>query len=143
MIGGDSSAAEDVTQDALVRAYRALPRFRQDAKLETWFYRILVRQAQNYRRWREIRERWASQHRDPDPLVCWELEDPLLRSRVRKALAELSPAQRDVFILVRLEQFSVGEAARMLGKRENTAKTHLKRALAALRKSLGDLSHAR
>ena len=58
LIGGDEAAAEDVAQDAFVRAYRALPRFREEASLSTWFYRILVRQAQSYRRWRAVREIW-------------------------------------------------------------------------------------
>ncbi len=60
LTGGDEAAAEDVTQDALVRAYTALGRFRGEAKLETWFYQILVRQAHNYRRWRRVREAWST-----------------------------------------------------------------------------------
>ena len=52
LVGGDEAAAEDVAQEAFVSAYRALPRFRGDARLETWFYRILVNQAHRYRRWR-------------------------------------------------------------------------------------------
>ena len=57
LLGGDESAAEDVAQDVFVKAYRALGRFREDSKLETWFYRILVRQAHNHRRWRALRRR--------------------------------------------------------------------------------------
>jgi RNA polymerase sigma-70 factor (ECF subfamily) len=52
LVGGDDGAAEDVTQDAFVKAYQGLSTFREEARLETWFYRILVRQAHNYRRWR-------------------------------------------------------------------------------------------
>ncbi len=50
LLGKDRGAAEDVAQDAFLKAYTALPRFRQDASFETWFYRILVRQASNHRR---------------------------------------------------------------------------------------------
>ncbi|PIQ05004.1 MAG: hypothetical protein COW73_06800, partial [Nitrospirae bacterium CG18_big_fil_WC_8_21_14_2_50_70_55] len=60
LTGGDRAAAEDVTQDALVAAYRALPRFRDEARLATWFYRILVRQAHSYRRWQRVREAWRA-----------------------------------------------------------------------------------
>ena len=59
LVGGDEAAAEDVTQDAFVKAYRGLHRFRGEAALETWFYRILVRQAHSYRRWRAVREIWS------------------------------------------------------------------------------------
>ena len=54
LVGGDDGAAEDVTQDAFVKAYQGLSTFREEASLETWFYRILVRQAHNYRRWRSV-----------------------------------------------------------------------------------------
>ena len=69
LLGGDESAAEDVAQDAFVKAYRALGRFREDSKLETWFYRILVRQAHNHRRWRALRRPWigASGEEAPRP----------------------------------------------------------------------------
>jgi len=56
LVGGDLDAAEDVVQDAFVKAYRALGRFREDSSLETWFYRILVNQAHKHRRWRAVRE---------------------------------------------------------------------------------------
>jgi len=136
---GDLAAAEDVTQDALVRAYRGLAGFRGEARMETWFYRILVRQAQNHRRWRAVRELWSGTTRevsggDEEP------GDPLLRARVLAALGSLSAAQREAFVLVHLEGFSVREAAELLGRRPGTLKTHLKRAAAKLRGELGDLA---
>ncbi len=69
LTGGDPDAAEDVAQDAFVKAYRNLDQFRGEAKLETWFYRILVRQAANHRRWRAVRDRWSGLFPDdaPDP----------------------------------------------------------------------------
>ena len=42
LVGGDDAAAEDVAQDAFVRAWRGLPRFRGEASLATWLYRIVV-----------------------------------------------------------------------------------------------------
>ena len=45
LVGGDAAAAEDVTQEAFVRAWRGLPRFRGEAQLSTWLYRIVVHQA--------------------------------------------------------------------------------------------------
>jgi RNA polymerase sigma-70 factor (ECF subfamily) len=140
LIGGDDAAAEDVAQEAFVRAYRGLSRFRGDAKLETWFYRILVRQAQNHRRWRAVRDRFGgvapAEAPDPAPPPAG---DPLVRVRIGAAIGALPRGQRDVFVLVHLEGFTVREAAALLGKREGTVKSHLHRALEAMRRQLGDL----
>lgn len=140
LVGGDEAAAEDVTQDALVKAYQALGSFRGDASLETWFYRILVRQAHNYRRWRAVRDVWNRvwEEDPPDPSTGI-LRDPGLRRRIAQALDRLSRRQREAFILVHLEGFTVQECAELLGKPPGTVKSHLHRALTALRAELADL----
>jgi RNA polymerase sigma-70 factor (ECF subfamily) len=140
LVGGDEAAAEDVTQEAFVRAYRGLRGFRGEAALETWFYRILVRQAHSYRRWRAIREitRGAAIDDAPDPSPGAPA-DPALRRRIAAALERLSRNQREAFVLVHLEGFRVRECAEVLGKPIGTVKSHLHRALASLRKDLGDL----
>jgi RNA polymerase sigma-70 factor (ECF subfamily) len=144
LLGGDEAAADDVTQDALVRAYRALAGFRDESKLETWFFRILVRQAHSYRRWRAVRELWHAPEEvdaaDPEPAAA---SDPLLRRRIVRALDRLTASQRDAFVLVHLEGFSVREAAEIMRKAEGTVKSHLQRALQALRRELEDLSPRR
>lgn len=139
LIGGDDSAAEDVAQDAFVRAYRGLSRFRGDAKLETWFYRILVRQAQNHRRWRAVRDRFGGNLPGEAAAPAPPSGDVLVRQRIGAAIGALPRGQRDVFVLVHLEGFTVREAAALLGKREGTVKSHLHRALEAMRRQLGDL----
>jgi RNA polymerase sigma-70 factor, ECF subfamily len=140
LVGGDEAAADDVAQEAFVRAYAALDRFREDAMLSTWFYRILVRQAQSYRRWRAVRDAWtglwSGEARDPAPVPAG---DPGLRRRIGTALAALTRSQREPFILVHLEGFTVREAAAVLRKPEGTVKSHLHRALRALRTELADL----
>ena len=146
LVGGDSDAAEDVTQEAFVRAYRSLDRFRGESQLETWFYRILVRQASNYRRWRAVRERWDGLLRDrdaeiPDPRPR-AIGDPALRRRIGEALGRLTRKQREAFVLVHMEGFSVREAAAVMDSAEGTLKSHLHRALVQLREQLGDLRAA-
>jgi RNA polymerase sigma-70 factor (ECF subfamily) len=140
LVGGDEAAAEDVTQEALVKAYQALGRFREDSSLATWFYRILVRQAAKYRRWRAVRETWSGiwqeEHPDPSPS---EPGDPVLRRRIAGALDVLTRSQREAFVLVHLEGFTVRECAELLGKPVGTVKSHLHRALATLRRELEDL----
>ena len=141
LVGGDEAAAEDVTQEAFVRAYQALDRFRGEASLETWFYRILVRQAHNYRRWRAVRTLWhgESEAEPADPTSAVQ-GDPGLRRRIAQALDHLSRRQREAFVLVHLEGFTVQECADFLGKPSGTIKSHLHRALVKLRAELVDLN---
>jgi RNA polymerase sigma-70 factor (ECF subfamily) len=143
LVGGDDAAAEDVTQEAFFKAYRALDRFREEASLATWFYRIVMRQAYDYCRWRTVRQTWNAfwNGRTPDP-ASQELGDPLLRQRIAKALAQLSRSQREAFVLVHLEGFSVREAEAVMEKPEGTVKSHLHRALRSLRSELADLAEA-
>jgi RNA polymerase sigma-70 factor, ECF subfamily len=141
LVGGDDAAAEDVVQEAFIKAYRALGQFREEASLATWFYRIVVRQAHNYCRWRTVRETWSALwHSGPQPAAAQVSGDPLLRRRIAKALAQLSRSQKEVFVLVHMEGFSVREAAALMEKPEGTVKSHLHRALQALRSELADLA---
>ena len=140
LLGGDHAAAEDVAQEAFCRAYRGLGRFRGEAKLSTWFYRILIREAARYRRWRAVRDRFGGEApQDPGDPAPPGRPDPLLRERIGRAIAQLSRGQREAFVLVHLEQYTVAETAELLGRSPGTVKTHLHRALTALRKQLGDL----
>jgi RNA polymerase sigma-70 factor (ECF subfamily) len=142
LVGGDDAAAEDVTQDAFAKAHQALPRFRGEASLETWFYRILVRQAANHRRWRAVRQRWAGGDVDaPDPRPRPD-GDPALRRRIAGALENLSRLQRESFVLVHMEGFTVRECAEIMGRPMGTVKSHLHRALRSLRADLADLDPA-
>ena len=141
LVGGDDAAAEDVVQEAFIKAYRALGQFREEASLATWFYRIVVRQAHNYCRWRTVRETWSALWQGGLPhAAAQESGDPLLRRRIAKALAQLSRSQKEAFVLVHMEGFSVREAAALMGKPEGTVKSHLHRALQALRSALADLA---
>jgi RNA polymerase sigma-70 factor (ECF subfamily) len=140
MLAGDAAAAEDVAQNALLRAYGALRRFRGDASLDTWFYRILVREVQRHRRWQAVRRLWSTDAEvEHVPDSAAPAGDPGLRRRIARALAALSPGQRDAFVLVHLEGCTVAEAAQALGKATGTIKSHLHRALEALRRELADL----
>ena len=141
LVGGDEAAAEDVTQEAFVRAYQALGRFRGEASLETWFYRILVRQAHNYRRWRAVRTLWQRESvEEPiDPTSAVQ-SDPGLRRRIAQALDQLSRRQREAFVLVYLGGFTVQECADFLGSPSGTVKSHLHRALVKMRTELADLN---
>jgi len=140
LLGGNDAAAEDVVQEALIRGFRALTSFRGEAALSTWFYRILVREVRRHQRWAAVRARWNSpatdEEADPAPSGT---PDILLRERIAKAMEKLPRGQREVFVLVHLETFTVVQAAEALGKSPGTVKSHLHRALVALRNELADL----
>lgn len=141
LVGGDAAAAEDVVQEAFLRAHRNLAGFREQAKLSTWFHRIVVNEARRYLRWRWVRERVAADMpadvRDPRPPV---IGDPHLRERVRAAIQKLPRGQREAFVLVHLEDMTIAEAAEVSGRAVGTIKSHLHRATRALREHLGDLA---
>jgi len=132
-----ASDAEEVAQDALVRAWRSLPRFRGDARFSSWLYRIVVRRAFDRaavlkgRRGREASaegiESVAAEGSSPDP----EARERALR--LEKLVARLPEVPRTVVTLYYYQDRSVAEVARILQMPENTVKTHLSRARAALR----------
>lgn len=142
LLGGDTGAAEDVVQDAFVKAYRGFERFRGEAQVSSWLYRIVLNEAHNHRRWRAVRARLRH-------LIAFEVEDagtqaerggdPSVRDRIARALDRLSRGQREAFVLVHLEAMTTKEAAEVLGCTEGTVKTQLHRARAALSVELADL----
>lgn len=136
--------AEDVAQEAFARAFRALDRFREESQLSTWFHRILLNEAHRHLRWRWVRRRFAGDMPDDpaDPLAG-PRGDPILRRRVRDAIDRLPRGQREAFVLVHLEGMTVVDAAEVTGRAAGTIKSHLHRALRALREELADLDPQR
>ncbi len=136
-VSGDRAAAEDIAQEAFLRAWRALPRFRGDAELSTWLYRVVVNEALSQVRRRKLREGLRELLdkvgvRAAPPAT----PDPGLRARIEAALATLTASERAAFALVHLEGFTVEDAARIRGRRSGTIKSHLHRALVKLRREL-------
>jgi RNA polymerase sigma-70 factor (ECF subfamily) len=132
-----ASDAEEVAQDALVRAWRSLPRFRGDSAFSSWLYRIVVRRAFDRaavlkgRRGREAGaegiEMLPAEGGGPDP----EARERAVR--LERLVAGLADVPRTVVTLYYYQDRSVAEVARILQMPENTVKTHLSRARAALR----------
>jgi RNA polymerase sigma-70 factor, ECF subfamily len=114
LIGGDGDAAEDIAQQAFLKAYRGLHRFRDDAALATWFYRILVNEARSHRRWRMLRDHWHAiwaAEAGPDSVAAAS-PAPGLQQRLAQALDRLTGTQREVFVLVYLEGFTLEQTDR-------------------------------
>ncbi len=133
--------AEEVAQDAFVRAWSALPRFRGESRFGTWLHRIVARRALD--RVEELKRRGGRELRVadeaalPEPAEAGRDPGDTLRDRaVERLVAALPAAQRTAVTLYYYEDRSVEQVAVILGMPENTVKTHLSRARAALRAAL-------
>jgi RNA polymerase sigma-70 factor (ECF subfamily) len=131
---GSAEAAEDVAQEALVRARRDWDRVRTYDKPGTWLRRVTINLAISNRR------RLASEARAR--LAWWERRDHVdpprpLDPDLLDALRSLSPQQRAAVSLHYLEDRSTPEIADLLGCSESTARVHLHRGRLALAQHLG------
>lgn len=138
MCGPDS--AEDVTQEAFLAAWRALPEFRGDCRFSTWLYRLVSNAAIDFLR-REKKHRDTGDVDDlelpdggPSPQEQAERSDT--RDAVRRALDRLSPEHRQVLLLRFMQELDYGEIARALDVSEGTVKSRINRAKSKLREVL-------
>ena len=138
MCGPDS--AEDVTQEAFLAAWRALPEFRGDCRFSTWLYRLVSNAAIDCLR-REKKHRDTGDVDDlelpdggPSPQEQAERSDT--RDAVRRALDRLSPEHRQVLLLRFMQELDYGEIARALNVSEGTVKSRINRAKSKLREVL-------
>ena len=135
----DADDAMDVTQEAYLRAFRSIPRFRGDAQFTTWLYRITANCASTYlgRRRRHQHDVLEDEHpltdtcADNDPEAAADADD--LRARLEAAVAGLPPKLRAVVVLKDVYDFSHSEIADELGISESAAKVRLHRARHRLR----------
>lgn len=138
MCGPDS--AEDVTQEAFLAAWRALPEFRGDCRFSTWLYRLVSNAAIDCLR-REKKHRDTGDVDDlelpdggPSPQEQAERSDT--RDAVRRALDRLSPEHRQVLLLRFMQELDYGEIAQVLDVSEGTVKSRINRAKSKLREVL-------
>ena len=135
---GDEQLAQECTQDAFVRAFERLDRFRGDAALGTWLTRIAVTVTLNaIRRRGRARERLASL--DAVPELVAEPSSPVevdLRERLIRAVDALPEQYRTMVVLHDIEGYTHAEIASTLDVPEGTCKTRLFVARRKLRETL-------
>jgi len=149
----DDSEAEDVVQEAYVRAFTGLAEFRGEASLSTWLTRIALNEALGrLRRQRptvDLKALDAVQERDrthiiPFPLMPTQTDPERtaaqreIRRVLQQAIDGLPEPFRVVFVLRDVEEMSVEETAAHLGLRRETVKTRLFRARRLLRRALDE-----
>lgn len=132
LILGDAAEAEDATQDALVRAWRAWGSVRDPARVDAWFDRILVNVCRTRLRSRRSRPAEVFVPGIAGDPASWTAERELLWS----ALRALSPEHRITLVLRFYLDLSVEDVAARTGTREGTVKSRLHYALSALRAAL-------
>jgi RNA polymerase sigma-70 factor (ECF subfamily) len=143
---GDEEDARDVVQEAYLRAYKGLKRFRGDAQFTTWLYRITANCAATHlgKRARNRHEELLDDAvvidtaRGGDPEDRADQRD--LRERLDAALAELPPRLRAVVVLRDIYDLSHEAIAAELGISESAAKVRLHRARRKLRERLYPLA---
>jgi RNA polymerase sigma-70 factor (ECF subfamily) len=135
----DHAGAEDIAQDAFIRAYRALPSFRGEAEFGTWLFRIVTNLSLNSLRHRKpladrevAMESFPSSHDGTEDTAHREE----IRAHMERALHELPTLQRAVVILRHFDGLSTRQVSTILGCSEGTVKTHLFRGLKKLRAKL-------
>ncbi|PSH04702.1 MAG: RNA polymerase subunit sigma-70 [Acidobacteria bacterium] len=142
----DEEAAATLTQDCFLKAYRARADFRGEASVKTWLIRIAINLARDYQRnrrqsfWKKLiggstQETGIATETavDTKPLADRALLAQEELQKTMDAVRRLSPQQQTVFRLRFLEEFSLEEIAQTMGLEVGTVKSHLSRAVGALR----------
>lgn len=134
---GDAAAASDVTQQAFIKAFRAAPRFRQEAGLGTWLYRIVANTCLD-----ELRRRRRFRLFGDLPAILHPATQPAETSPQPEVLAAVEglPAHLRLTVLLRYyDDLSYAEIASALECTPGTVASRLNRAHAILARALGHL----
>lgn len=150
-LAGNHADAQDLAQEAFIRAYRALGSFRNEADFGTWLHRITVNVWLNFRRKNSVQQtviyldepytdgdggeiRREVEAGDGDPLQLLEQDE--FRGLIRAALDSLSDEHRAVLVLREIEGYSYEEVSHMLGCSLGTVKSRLSRAREVMRRTM-------
>lgn len=147
----DEDAADTLTQETFLKAYKKRGTFRGESSVDTWLFRIAINLARDYQRsrrqsfWKRIFA-GAPEDEDDSPLLDSvadkrsTAESQLLAreevAAVWETVETLSPKQREVFILRFAEEMPLDDIAQTLEMELGTVKSHLSRALTAVRNKL-------
>ena len=152
---GSESDAQDIYQEAFLKAYRNVGSFRFECSFYTWIYRIVTNLCLDHLRKRQVRKEDANVATDssgeeydllaqvPDKRAGANPERDLMRrelgGRINRALERLTPRERMVFELKHYHGMKLRTVGEILNTTEETAKNTLFRATQKLRGSLADM----
>ncbi len=143
--------AEEVIQETILKAFKAIGRFREEAKFSTWIFQIAINESRMKLR-KDRRHLYDSldepvkgeeqgdyisrDFADWREIPSEALENARLREALTKALASLSPKYRQVLVLRDIEHLNIAETAKVIGISEAAVKTRLLRARLQMRDAL-------
>ena len=131
----DPTLAEELTQEAFVRAWRKLASFRGSSAFGTWLHRLAVNVVLDALR---ARKRWRERFSEEPPArpPAAPPRDPVGSVDLERSIAQLPPRARAVFVLHDIEGYKHREIARLLDLSVGASKAHLHRARRRLREEL-------
>ena len=148
---GDQDLAESIVQDCFMKAYNARENFRGECSIQTWLNRIALnmildhQRTRKFRFWRsfrktalditEIASTLPSKARTPEKNLLMQERV----AQVAKALESLSLNQRTIFLMHFQEGMNIPEISLAIDMSVNTVKTHLHRAVKAVREKIGEM----
>ncbi len=150
----DAEEAGDLTQETFIKAFKAIKKFRGDAELKTWLFRIAVNQSKNHFRWWKRRKRektvsldapignsdtpmsetFSTNSLNPEETTLQNEREKFLK----EALKELPDIFREAVILCDIEGLSYEEISNVLEINMGTVKSRIARGREELRKKLKD-----
>ena len=131
------SAREDVFQEVFLKVYRAMESFQHERSFRPWLFTIVANTVRSHFRKLRVEELVFPERIDDTSSNATEILEALETADwLAQAIAQLPIAQREVLILVGIEQLSQGEVANILDTPLNTIKTQLRRARHTLAKHL-------
>jgi RNA polymerase sigma-70 factor (ECF subfamily) len=139
---GNHEEARDLSQEAFLKAYRALGTFKKESRFSSWLYQIAINATRDRLRRRrrrtdvsldEVEEGGEPSLRDAGPSALELIESSDLSRAVAAAMASLPEEQREVVILKEYEELTFPEIAEALDVPLSTVKTRLYRGLGQLR----------
>lgn len=148
-ITGDHHEAEDISQEVFMKVYRALKKFRRDAKMSSWLHQITVNASIDSLRRKSAKPAGAIGEFDHvsvqesflsggahnyDPVKS--TESAQIQNRISHALQKISPKERAVFVMCHYNGLKINETAEILNVTIGTVKSLLFRAIRKLRKEL-------
>ena len=139
--------ANDIYQDAMLAAYRALPKFKLESKFSTWLHKIVVNTALSNRRklkrtWQKMaalkseyehEEKYVESHTPESTML-----DSELNTQINKAMDKLTDTERIAFVLCHQQGFKLREAAEVMSCTDNSVKVVLFRARNKLKQELAE-----
>lgn len=138
---GERAEVDELVQDTFVRAFNSIDGFRGESSFRTWLFTIERRLLLDRRR-AERRRRDKDELQDDDAATEYDALDSVVadetQRRLRSAVNQLSPTQREVFSLRIAEGLSYKEIAKAVGTTEGAARVHYHNAMRAIKEFLNE-----